>query len=1041
MNYHNTFLKIGLFVFSMVMLSVSGISQWQPINVPNYDNLRDLEFYNGKLYALSMNAVYRSNNYGANWEVVFQNPGTTWDSKLFVEDGELFVVWEGQGVYKLQENGTDITALPWFGTVEVDYIYHNGSHFYMDYQSYVFRDGQPVLIIPQGGYGFFKSYEDELWIGSEHGIFRTSDMGSTWDTFQPNWDVTALDVYGDTIFVGMSDNKCRRSYDGGQTWSNMSQMNNISQPIGFKIIDGKLYGLSALLYVSQNMGNSWASICQEYTLGDLFKVGSLLVTPTSSGCLRSINNGSFWYYSNAGLLSDGSSGTYFKLSKQGNSLGATSTYTTGGSADPAYFSTSKGVTWKRPVLNPDWELDDLTFHQGNYYAYDIFEDLFFKSQFDVGGPWSVVNTVGFPPFALGFLSTNDGLYAWDNNKLYVSINSGQNWTPSFNLPGNITSDYICYHNDQMFTSLSGSILRSADYGANWTPLLQDGLPAGDSYTLENMESRAGTLYVHTNGGVFLKSIDEGDHWEVIDNGLQGLLAGSYIYDAIVSEAGILIDNTTDLFFSPDFGQTWMLFTDNMPDIYTVGGVATADAFYIAGYDGSLWRRDFSTAYLSNAAGKVYYDANASGNYDNGEQGLPDALLFTHDENSYVASDSVGDYTVYAQSFNADTVFLHLPSPYLTVDPSFHQLNDGATDLDFGINFIPGIKDLSVTLTAAGSIRPGFFTQFILTLANNGTATQNGQLTLEMNDQLEVVSTTPDSISFLNSVLTWDFDNLLPFARLNYLVEIYTPIDVQLGENMAFLATAGPVQDDATPEDNLYFLNLEVVGSYDPNYKEVRPAGLTPTMIQDSTALEYTVHFQNVGSYPASFVEIQDTISSNLDLSTLQILSASHDYTWELRQGRVLNLHFDNINLPDSISNEAASHGFVKYAIRPLRSLVLGDQIDNTAYIYFDFNSPVITNTSTIKVSQTLATEDETALSFQLSVSPNPSTRRLVLSVPNHGALGSHGKVTIYSAQGVAVYVGHYKGNEPLDITAFAPGVYFLGLNIDGQLYNGQFVKI
>ena len=49
-------------------------------------------------------------------------------------------------------------------------------------------------------------------------------------------------------------------------------------------------------------------------------------------------------------------------------------------------------------------------------------------------------------------------------------------------------------------------------------------------------------------------------------------------------------------------------------------------------------------------------------------------------------------------------------------------------------------------------------------------------------------------------------------------------------------------------------------------------------------------------------------------------------------------------LPDSNVNELASHGFLRFRVKPVNGLVIGDVIKNTAAIYFDYNLPVYTNT-------------------------------------------------------------------------------------------------
>ena len=48
-------------------------------------------------------------------------------------------------------------------------------------------------------------------------------------------------------------------------------------------------------------------------------------------------------------------------------------------------------------------------------------------------------------------------------------------------------------------------------------------------------------------------------------------------------------------------------------------------------------------------------------------------------------------------------------------------------------------------------------------------------------------------------------------------------------------------------------------------------------------------------------------------------------------------------MPDSNSNEAASHGFIKFRINQQPGNAAGTQIKNSASIYFDYNAPVATN--------------------------------------------------------------------------------------------------
>lgn len=140
--------------------------------------------------------------------------------------------------------------------------------------------------------------------------------------------------------------------------------------------------------------------------------------------------------------------------------------------------------------------------------------------------------------------------------------------------------------------------------------------------------------------------------------------------------------------------------------------------------------------------------------------------------------------------------------------------------------------------------------------------------------------------------------------------------------------------------------LLITDSYDPNDKEVTPTGLTAQHYTPTgTALKYKIRFQNTGTDVAYRVVVVDTLSENLDLSTLQMGAASHKYTFEVSgKGRpVLTWSFNDILLPDSTSNEAGSHGYIQFSIKPKAGLPAKTPVENFADIFFDFNAPVRTN--------------------------------------------------------------------------------------------------
>ncbi|MEX1001189.1 MAG: T9SS type A sorting domain-containing protein [Crocinitomicaceae bacterium] len=161
-------------------------------------------------------------------------------------------------------------------------------------------------------------------------------------------------------------------------------------------------------------------------------------------------------------------------------------------------------------------------------------------------------------------------------------------------------------------------------------------------------------------------------------------------------------------------------------------------------------------------------------------------------------------------------------------------------------------------------------------------------------------------------------------------------------------------DDLNPINDIYC--GVVTGSYDPNDKTGYPLGVgNDHLIEPNGKMDYVIRFQNTGTDTAFTVVIRDTLNADLDIFSVQSGVASHQYTFKMYGPRVLEWTFDNILLPDSTTNEPASNGFVTFTVNQLAGLPDSTEINNTADIYFDFNPPIITNTTSHIIGREIAT--------------------------------------------------------------------------------------
>ncbi|MFD2718360.1 IPT/TIG domain-containing protein [Hymenobacter monticola] len=146
--------------------------------------------------------------------------------------------------------------------------------------------------------------------------------------------------------------------------------------------------------------------------------------------------------------------------------------------------------------------------------------------------------------------------------------------------------------------------------------------------------------------------------------------------------------------------------------------------------------------------------------------------------------------------------------------------------------------------------------------------------------------------------------------------------------------------------------LPIIDSFDPNDKQVTPTGTTAQHYTPTgVPLSYQIRFQNTGTDDAYRVEVTDTLAADLDLRTLRVGAASHPYRLAVAgHGRpVLTFTFDNINLPPSTRDAAGSNGFVQFSIQPKAGLPARALVQNNADIFFDYNPPIRTNTTTNRI--------------------------------------------------------------------------------------------
>ncbi len=384
-------------------------------------------------------------------------------------------------------------------------------------------------------------------------------------------------------------------------------------------------------------------------------------------------------------------------------------------------------------------------------------------------------------------------------------------------------------------------------------------------------------------------------------------------------------------------------------------------------------------------GKIYADINSNGIQDIGETALANKKVTETSTGRFAFSNQQGDYSVavldtgnYNVSTQPITWYNTLPVIHSATFSGLHQKDSLK---DFAFQPIGSYEDVCVDITPMGAFRSGFSANYLISYSNNGTTTvapsvyffPSGNITYQ-SASIVPVQITPDSV-------IWNLPALLPFQTGSFIVTVQINLGLSMGTLINSSVHIEPYITDVNPSCNNSNWEVRTTGSYDPNDILVSEFSFTTTQISNSPWLDYYIRFQNTGNDTAFTVKILNPIDTNkLDISSIEFVNASHpvNINWSKLQNS-MEFKFENILLPDSITNEALSHGLLHYRIRSQSTLNAGDTIKNFAFIYFDFNDPVITNTAKTIIVLPTGLPGTIPSPGKLLVFPNPAENSISIS--------------------------------------------------------------
>jgi uncharacterized repeat protein (TIGR01451 family) len=589
------------------------------------------------------------------------------------------------------------------------------------------------------------------------------------------------------------------------------------------------------------------------------------------------------------------------------------------------------------------------------------------------------------------------------------------------------------------------------------------ISGGVSTTLITLNCASQTTTLCASGQVYCDANDNG----VMDNGETPIanapitVNGTLVYSNANGYYNISYPGTVNNTYTLTMNANWLaqhgylILNNNGSNISSIIGTPCNSGVPVSNVNFPLSCNGTVTPTLCYS-GYVFCDANANGVMNAGEaplSGVPVLLYNTSATASSVTvyTDSTG-YFSYCGQYSTNTYLL------ATISQSWLIYN--------GYN--PTIGVITLLGSTAGTTNTGF----IAVDCGGSTSTcsdlwttvtpwigyyQNSTAYIKLNwgsygpsaaGTYTLSFTYPAGVSpILSSIqnanytisgntITWNLTTSASSFTSYDVIQFSVPGGLINGAQHFFSSSIAPtgVINDCGTYNNSGSL-LQILGnSYDPNDKnastdymnEAFPLGFLDAFTDD--ALSYTIRFQNTGTAPAQNIFIIDTLSAQLDWSSFTLLEASHPVQVVNLGNGILRFEFNQIWLPDSTSNEPLSHGHLTYRIRENANNPLFSTIENTAYIYFDWNDPIVTNT-TFHENMWLDQIDE--LEGGLSIFPNPAQTQISLGITEPTF------IQIKDINGKVIFNERVEVGQTIQVQALESGIYL----IEGGLQKGKFIKL
>lgn len=383
--------------------------------------------------------------------------------------------------------------------------------------------------------------EDNLFAATSDYIFKSTDLGNTWNIVLNKWTYNIF-IDSNNYIYAHNTRDLMFSSDNGYSWLNLGLSGTAINDV--IVISDTLFvgtGTSSIinnlrtfgLIKSSNLGNNW-DVCFRYNdkfigIRDFISTENTMVATGPDGLYLYQNDKNKWdtlMVINMNLL---------KMSSARNLYVSSATSSSNPSTGLLYRSQDNGITWtlcegisriRNFFINESEDIYAVSWQAFKSSDYGVSWDTIFFGQPNI----SFISNIAQNSSGSIFISTYHSFYMPGFGYVITTLfmrtdNNGSSWSQIRN---DLDVSYIHFIDSTMYLATANmGIYKSNDYGLNVTAI-NNGLT---SLNVKKIISTPGGILICVTGNGIFRSLDNGNSWSRLDHsGLFSAEINSIYYD-------------------------------------------------------------------------------------------------------------------------------------------------------------------------------------------------------------------------------------------------------------------------------------------------------------------------------------------------------------------------------------------------------------------------------------------------------------------------------------------------------------------------------